>query len=1091
MRQWCLLVFAFVLASVVNAQVSVRGELSGLFLTSQGKLVWQTVSSQEDARDLQPLWGHYRLVLTVLSSNKPIKSVEVTAANGQKIWQQNFEPSKFECRIPSYPPSALRVHASDGFKFRVTVSLADGQKFKHEWKAPISKPIHPFRIDWLSLAAATEAMSLMRTYGSRLSPQISKLPIAWCFQGENGRLFINHPNPPKGSRKVSLALLPGVSAFWLPEKQRPFIKPGVIGGMTRVTGEKFTATIHYAPIWANRDPTALQSEVFNATMTVYIALHEALHATLLSALKAQSEQIAPYVLQFIPEDKWVDWLVAQWLEREALKQAIEAAKNAEEVEQTKKMREAVEKGIAQIIPPPTSWSKPKDEWLRLSRQWAWAFLQFRERRRAFFGSNRRWLTRSEQIFEWTENLSLWGALELLDEAEREKMSPLLAADPTAASYPDIDVEDLINESAEVDPNSLSLETVVLLGLGKLLSYWDENWLTKAAKGRMLEDLLAEATGYTDASPEERNEAINEIAQGLIASAAKVRQELKQFFASPKGKPQLTLSGDLPEKLQLYWSEDEEGNGQLQATMLEWDDGSSLRVNRDGKLAFVKPDEIRVFATETEPFWVTRSQDKLVAQIGNDIQFRWLMQSGILSVIVFGEKWLSHKGRTKPIWLPPERWTALQVDKQWLWLKAAIRGGLQFANEGGKRWNEAPMAPITTLQSVTFGKYALTTEAPSDLLFIVRTVNGQPNLRSLKVSLHAPDQNENKFTSQITASKGSKELRLVLPFKLRWSVEQGEDKTQRISWIARFGDKEIRWWLGAVVAEVGLELSEGKSSEIPFLFGVLHPLLQGVKAEALEELPSEGVTPNYAPAIGARCRIYLYRGEFDQKQAQCLAEGVVDETGRAILLIPAFDPQKIGLTASALLEHEVIGCRRLVGLPLWMTYSYVFYGSIISVWSPLAPHEVTFTLEVEGLRQYYRFEKHDGEWQFVKERDEPFKKVRIIVERVELRKEGEFRQTIFDGEVDGHLTLTVPTLGHGLEFKFEEPHSSLRIRIIDPVTGKETHKWLGLSAHALTHYEGESYEIENFRMLVGKNNPPIKVKFVVTTEITAAQNPAKQ
>jgi hypothetical protein len=27
--------------------------------------------------------------------------------------------------------------------------------------------------------------------------------------------------------------------------------------------------------------------------------------------------------------------------------------------------------------------------------------------------------------------------------------------------------------------------------------------------------------------------------------------------------------------------------------------------------------------------------------------------------------------------------------------------------------------------------------------------------------------------------------------------------------------------------------------------------------------------------------------------------------------------------------------------------------------------------------------------------------------------------------------------------------------------------------------------------VGKNNPPIKVKFVVTTEITAAQNPAKQ
>lgn len=1089
MRQWCLLVFAFVFVSKAFAQVSIDGELSGLFLTSQGKPVWRTVSSQDDARDLQPLWGHYRLVLTILSSDKPVKPVEVLAANGQKIWQQNFDPPKFECRLPSYPPSALQVHASDGFKFRVAVSLVDGQRVESEWEAPIVKSVHPFHIDWLGLAAATEAMSLMRTHGNRLFPHLSKVPIAWCFWGENGRLFINHPNPPRGSQKVNLALLPGVSAFWLPEEHQRFIKPGVIGGETRVIGGKFTAAITYTPVWADRDPTALQSKIFDATMTVYIALHEALHATLLSALRAQIEQIASHVLRFIPEDKWIDWLVAQWLEREALKQAIEAAQNAEDVKQTKEMREAVEKGIAQFIPPPISWSKPKDEWLRLSRQWAWTFLQFRERRCALYGGNRRWLKRSEQIIEWTENLSHWGALKLLDEAEQEKMSLLLAADPTAASYPDIDVKDWVNKLAEIDPNSLSLDTVALLGLGELLSYWDENWLSKAAKGRMLDDLLAEVTGYADASPEERNKAINEVAQELIASAAKVRQELKQFFASSKEKPHLTVSGDLPEKLQLHWSEDEEGNGQLQAIMLEWDDGSSLRVSRNGKLSFVKPDEIRVFATKTKPFWVTRSQDKLVAQIGTEIQFRWLPQSGVLSVTVFGEKWLLRKGRAKPIWLPPEGWTALQVDKQWLWLKAAIRGGLQFSNEGGKRWNEAPMTPVTTSQPLTISKYALTPEAPSDLLLIVRTVNGRPNLHSLKVSLHAPDQNESEITSQTNAPEGSKELRLVMPFKLRWSVEQGEDKTQKLVWLARFGDKEIRWWLGAVVAEVTLELSDDKSGEIHLVCGVFHPLLQSVEVKAQGELPSEGVTFNYAPAIGARCRIYLYRGEFDLKKAQCLAEGVVDETGRAILLIPAFDPQEIGLTASALLEHEAMGCRQLIGLPLWMTYSYVLYGSVISVWGPLAPHEVTFTLEVEGLRQYYRFEKHDGEWRFVKEREEPFKRVRIIVERVESRKEGDLRQTIFDDEVDGRLTLTVPTLGHGLEFlKPEESytHATLRIRIIDPVTGKDTHKWLWLSAHALLHQEGEKTQV-----LVGKNNPPIKVKLVVTTEITAAQNPAEQ
>ncbi|MCS7266105.1 MAG: hypothetical protein NZ805_14890, partial [Armatimonadetes bacterium] len=1061
----CLMIFFVAIVSCAKAQISVQGEISGLFLTSKGQLVWRTISGDEPVSDLQPFWGHYRLTLTVRSHSAPIKSIEVANSHGQKIWHQNFEPPKTDCRIPAYPPSALQIHASDGFRFRLSVAFADGSKLEREWKAPIDRPVHPFRIDWLSLAAMTEALRLLRVYGREIFPQSPKIPIAWCFHGENGQLFVNHPNPPKGSRQVNLTLLPNVLAFWLPEKQRPFFEPGAFKGATALIGGRQTCSIYYTPIWSNRDPSSFMVDIFNATFWVYIALHEALHAVSLSTFNVRNEQVAVKVLKFMPPDKWIDWLVTQWMEREALRQAINAAENAKEVEETKETREAVEKGFLKVTPPPASWSKSKEKWQQMSQKWIWAFLQFRERRRALLGSNRLWLKRSEQIIEWAENIAHWGAVWLIGKAERESMSPLLSADPTAASYPDDEFENWADESAEIDPNELELELFGSYGLGKLLSYWDENWLQKAAKGRMLEDLLAEVTGYTSASEKERSAAIDEVASEVIASAAKVRQELQKFFTPNEGKPCLSVSGKLPKFLKLEWSENGEMAGELKAIALKWDDGSLLKIVRNGKLAFKGHDQVAVYAPVNEAFKVTRHRNQFSVQIGEFVSFKWLPESKALSVKVLGEQWIFRNGKTKPNWLPPEGWTAIKVGQSWLWLKAAVRGGLQFMLEGGKRWDEAPMATLP--YPVAFSpNHALTTEAPSDLIFTVRTVDKSLRIRSLTVNLRSINE-DGEVTAQKASPKGEHELRLVLPFKLHWQIEHKEDGTRNLIWFARFNEKEIRWLLGVVVAEVNVELTNNKTVETSFLSGVFHPLLLAVEVKAQQEMTGELMKPTFSPAIGARCRVYFYRqGAFDPTNAQCIAEKFTDETGKTLFLIHAFYPEKVGLTTSVLVEHERMRCQRLEGLALWPFKDHAILGSILSVNSLLAPHEVTFTLEIEATRHLYRAEIRDKEWLRFKEREEPVTKVRVIVERK--KSIDSPSQVIFDGEVEGRLTLTVPTLGHDLSFSREslENFEHLVIKIVDPVTAKERRLNLSISAHGLYYYEREK-----MIQLVGKDNPP--------------------
>ena len=1071
MRQLWVPIFAVLFLSHTNAQISVQGELSGFFLTSEGKLIWHTVTQRET--NLQPLWGHYRLVLTVHSQNKPVKHIELVTGRGQKIWQQIFEPPKVKCRIPAYPPSALLIHASDGFKFHLSITLADGSKMERIWKAPIDRPIHPFKIDWLSVAAATEAMRLMRVHGKGLFPQSSKLPIAWCFRGENGQLFVNHPKPPKGSIKVDLALLPNVSVFWLPERKRSFSEPGTIYGTTSPVEGKLTCEIGYAPIWANRDPSVLRTEIFNATMWVYIALHEALHFASLSTFNSRYEQIATDVYIDTSIDKWIDWLVTQWMEREALKRSIEAAENAEEVEQTKKMREAVEKGIAKIDPPPVSWTKTKEEWLELSRQWAWAFLQFRERRRTFYGKNHRWLTRSEQVIEWTENIAHWGAVQLIKEAERENMSPLLTSDPTAVNYPDDEFERWADDFSEVNPDYLSLKSVASIGVGKLLSLWDENWLTKAAKGRMLEDLLAEITGYRNASPEERNETIEEVASEIVASAAKLRRELQQFFA-PKGeKICLSVRGQLPEHLSLEWAKGDETNEQLKAILLEWDDGSKLKIVKGGKVKFKNRNEVIAYAPTTDPMMVKRDRDQILVQLGDFISLKWLPESETLSVKVLGERWGFKKGKITPSWLPKEGWSVVQVGGTRLWLKGALRGGLQLLYEGGKRWDEAPMTPSFPQPAVSSLRYALTTEAPSELLFIARTVDKKLGIRSLTVSLSS-HKDDNEFIAKKVAPKSVHELQLALPLKLFWKVERQETEPDRLVWFARFGNEEIRWFLGIVIAEVKVELANGKTLEIPFLCGVSHPMLCAVEAKAYQEMPSDSLKPNFSPAIGARCRVYLYRDKFDPEKAQCIAEGVTDETGKALLLIPAFNPDKIGLTASVLVEHEGMGCRRLEGLWLWSSQDHALFGSIVSTKTYLAPHKVTFTLEIEAVRQLYRAEIQGNEWREFIEREEPVAKLKVVVERREGLARGDPSQIIFEGEVEGRLTLTIPTLGHKLTWDKEEPHY-LIVRFFDPVTSKERREEFQIGAHRLYYYEYIPKGEMKVLQLVGENNPPIKVR----------------
>jgi len=1092
MRRFCVLVFIAALASCAKAQIRVKGEISGLFLTQQGQLVWRTLSGDGSALDLQPLWGHYRLVLTVESHGAPVKSVEVTNGHGRKIWQQNFEPPRSKCRIPAYPPSALQIHTSDRFKFRLSIALADGSKLERQWKAPIDRPVHPFRIDWLSVAAATEALRLLRMHGKELFPQSSRISVAWCFRGENGQLFVNHPNPPKGSKRVNLPLLPGVLTFWFPEKQRPFFTPGKIKGTTVLIGGKRTCCIDYVPEWANRDPGASKVDIFNATIWVYIALHEALHAVSLSTFKVKDEQIVGSGFKFIPPDKWVDWLVTKWMEQESLRQAIDAAEKAKEVEETKEMREAQEKGVINLIPPPVSWAKSKEDWQKLSRQWSWAFLRFREKRRALYGVNRRWLTKSERVIEWTENISHWGAVRLLEKAEQEKMSPLLVADPTAANYPDDWFESWADDFSEVVPSKLELQFSASYGLGKLLSLWDENWIQKTAKGEMLEDLLAEITGYITASEEERNAAIDEVVSEILPSAIRIRQELQHFFAPAEGKPCLIVRGEEPKSLDLEWREDV-ANGQLDAIVFKWEDSSSLVVGRGGKVAFQGGNQVAVYAPVNEPLRFARYSNQFSVQIGEFVSFKWLPESGALSVQVLDKRWSFKNGRSKPKWLPPEGWVAVQVGQNWLWLKASVRGGFQFLTEGGKRWEETPMVFLHLKSTVFSLNRALAVEAPSELVFTARPVDKNLKIRSLSLrvrSLVATDllptfEGEGEFTAQTRSPKGERELRLALPFKLSWRIERSESDRGRLAWFARFGDKEIRWFLGAVLAEVKVELTNGKAVEIPFVSGVSHPWILAVEVKTHQETPGDITERTFIPAVGARCRIFLHRGKFDLNKAQCIAEGVVGEAGNALLLIHAFNPEKIGLSTSVFVEHESMGCRRLEGLYLSAFEDHALFGSTVPVNSFLAPHEVTLTIEIEGVRQLIKFERRDKEWEMIKEREEPITKVRVIVKRVESFVGGESSRIVFDGEVDGRLTLTVPTFEHELG-DYKEPQGYLQIRMIDPVTGGEKQLNFSIGVHGLYYHEGEKV-----LQLVGKDNPPIKVKLTVTQTVTVtSSNPTK-
>jgi hypothetical protein len=120
------------------AVAQVTGRLEGWFVTEEGLPFFMTVTAPTEHIVLRPVWGHYTLILTV-HAPAPMRKVVVFNRWGQKIWQQVVVPPQQTVTIPPNPIVPLRVHASDGFTFRITAILFDGR----QWTDTLTIPLQP------------------------------------------------------------------------------------------------------------------------------------------------------------------------------------------------------------------------------------------------------------------------------------------------------------------------------------------------------------------------------------------------------------------------------------------------------------------------------------------------------------------------------------------------------------------------------------------------------------------------------------------------------------------------------------------------------------------------------------------------------------------------------------------------------------------------------------------------------------------------------------------------------------------------------------------------------------------------------------
>lgn len=1019
-RRW-LWVGMFTVCSVAMGQVT--GRLEGWFVTEEGVPFFMAVTVPMECVTLRPVWGHYTLTLSVRAP-APMREVAVFNRWGQKVWQQAVAPPRRTVTVPPNPLVPLRVHASDGFTFRLAARLADGRRWTEDLTIPL-RPLHSLRIDWLQLLACLEAQRLLYRYGTLLRPYLSRHPVAFRLIGANGALVWEHRRLLPADHPISLALLPAGKTGWQPKQA--LLPAERFGGYTTEEDGTMVATLWSSPLWACRHPTAFASRFANATLSVYLALHEGLHALTLRDI--QEKKMPPIT---VPLERVADWLVSQWLESKALDEAVKALDDSDETAAT---------------------------------EWMWAFLYFREGRRALWGRYRATFSRWEQTVEWAENIAHWGALTILKQpdATKSRAIPYLEADPTVAEYADENALEWLKGQVQKNDDDLCLDVVRFYSVGAVLNglmsgEGEEDiplWLRRAFQGEQLEKLLAEATGYSAASLQKRREVVAQRANALRTLAGSLREQLRKFLSPQPVTPTLLVHADEGPKVHIH----AESGGRLAGLTLEWKHaGLTVSVQAPGHLWWRDQKTFVITVPSDRPNLIARYRDQLTAWFGATVHLHWQRTDTEAIVKVGDRRWQWGKSVHLPDFCPPDGWFALREGDRWLWLKAAVQGGLQLFAAGGVRFTEVPMmpAPLAAQKgegiAVRFSPTqlaALTLFAPAEAFFVVRTTDGSRRLQRLQVVTH--QIGERKSVSLVRAAVNpTNELTLTVPLQPRWSLKsEGED--ERLVWSVIWGHREIAWSPFGALHEVNITTDRGKES-LAFLTGVLTPMVQAVKVRVHELLPPElRYEFRYRPLAGTHVAVfYCLSDRPDSHWRWKVAEGETDASGTTVLLRP-FAFGGFGAFWQTLAERPDWDCRNARATAVWTFHELPANLPVETVSFTLAPHETVVPIEFVRRRP-------DG-------REEP---AGVGVTVMRLFHPGD-KRVLSRTRVEGKMTLKIPTLPHGLGPPWPSDHF-LWLQVRDNLTGVQRTVEGAVGVHDVSLMLPDGQE----RYLVGPNNAPVRI-----------------
>jgi hypothetical protein len=580
-------------------------------------------------------------------------------------------------------------------------------------------------------------------------------------------------------------------------------------------------------------------------------------------------------------------------------------------------------------------------------------------------------------------------------------------------------------------------------------------LRRAFQGERLEKLLAEVTGYSTAPPQKRKEVVARRAGELKGRGKALQKQLRALLSpqlSAPPTPTLTIRADEPE-VQIQMDEE----GRLLGLTLMWKHaGLTVSVSATGHLWWSDQNTIAIALPSDRPDLIARHRDELTAWFGEIVHLNWHRTDTEAMVKVGNQRWRWDNFVRLPEFCPPDGWFALRDGNRWLWLKAAVRGGLQLLGTGGVRFTEMPMMPIA-LTPRKGGKIALspsrmaalTTFAPAEALFVVRTPDGTQRLRRLQVVTQQIGEQRAIPLAHITATP-TNELSLTVPIQPRWSLKREGDE-DCLAWSVIWGENEIAWSPFGALHEVTITTDLGTKSLV-FLTGVFAPMVQAIKAQVHEWLPSEGTNLKSRPLKGAHVAVYYCLGQDGNPDGNWrwkVAEGETDSSGTVMLLHP-LTFGGFGAFWQTIAERPDWNCRATKSAGAF--YESPMDGRVERAFFYLAPHEVV--IPIEFVRRY-----PDG-------REEPAE-VEVTVSRITNWKD---ERVLTRQLANGKMTLKVPTQPHDLELPPPNSSDLLRLEVRDRLTGMQRVEHFGIGAHEVYFWQPSGQD----RLLVGADNAPVRV-----------------